>query len=331
LSLSDQRSGATPGPALARAPSIASASGPRLRARAAAALVRAGRYRRFWLLSPVAVFFGAFFLFPLLALFRVSLAANPGGTGYGEGKAFYVPGTWTAANYVRFFTDAYFLHQALFTVELGVLTAGVTTLVSYALAYQIYRARPAVKSLLLMIVILPKFTNVLVLMYGFLVVFGAQGLLNRLLLATSVVREPVGMLYNLFSVLLGEIVLILPYCVLVIAAVLHGVDRSIQEAAQGLGASPARVFWEVTLPLSLPAVWVSVLLGFIWGVGAFVAPYLLGNPDLYTLAVEVDRQANWRLNWAMGGAVAFVLMTLILVLVLAFVRIQRDPLPAGRT
>lgn len=297
----------------------------RLRGGLAEALGRASRYRRFLLLSPVGLFFLAFFLFPFISLFRVSLASNPGGTGYGEGTPFYIPGTWTLANYVRFFTDSYFLQTALFTVELGILTALSTALVSYALAYQIYRARPLAKSALLMVVILPKFTNVLVLMYGFLVVFGSNGLVNRLLMGTGLIREPLPMVYNLFSVILGEIVLILPYCVLVIAAILHAIDGSLEEAARGLGASSARVFWEVTLPLSLPGVWVSVLLSFIWGVGAFVAPYLLGNPELYTLAVEVDRQTNWRLNWAMGAAVAFVLMGIILVLVFAFLRVQREP------
>jgi putative spermidine/putrescine transport system permease protein len=280
--------------------------------------------RRLLLFSPVAVFFAAFLVFPLLALLRVSVASNPGGTGYGEGKAFYVPGTWTLDNYLRFFRDSYFLHLTLFTVELGVLTAIATTIVSYAFAYRIYRARPLVKSALLMIVILPKFTNVLVLMYGFLVVFGSNGLVNRLLLAVGIVREPLHMVYNLFSVILGEIVLILPYCVLVIAAVLHSIDPAVPEAARGLGASPFRVFWEVTLPLSLPGVWVSVLLSFIWGVGAFVAPYLLGKPELYTLAVEVDRQANWRLNWAMGAAVAFVLMAIIVVLVFVVGRLAQE-------
>jgi ABC-type spermidine/putrescine transport system permease subunit I len=293
-------------------------------------LVLAARRRpRLLLLSPVAVFVVAFFALPLVMLFRVSLASNPGGTGYGEGTAFYVPGTWTLANYARFFRDPYFLGQALFTLELGLLTALATTVVSYALAFWVYRARPAVKTALLLIVILPKFTNVLVLMYGFLVVFGANGLLNRLLLATGVVREPVQMVYNLFSVILGEIVLILPYCVLALAAVLHAIDPAIQEAARGLGASPARAFWEVTLPLSLPGVWIAVLLSFIWGVGAFVAPYLLGTPELYTLAIEVDRQTNWRLNWAMGATVAFVLMAIIMALVLVFLRLQREPGPAS--
>jgi ABC-type spermidine/putrescine transport system permease subunit I len=294
------------------------------------AVARASRHPRLLLLAPVAAFLLAFLLVPMLLLVRVSLARNPGGTGYGDGTPFYVPGTWTVANYARFVGDPYFLQITAFTVELGLLTAVFTTLVSYALAYQIYRARPIVKGVLLMIVILPKFTNVLVLMYGFLVVFGAHGLLNRFLLAVGLVHEPVRLVYNLFSVVLGEIVLVLPYCVLVIAAVLHSIDPAVAEAARGLGAGPVQVFREVTLPLSLPAVWASALLSFIWGVGAFVAPYLLGTPELYTLAVEVDRQTNWRLNWAMGGAVAFVLSALIAALVLALLRLEREPAGEAR-
>ncbi len=284
---------------------------------------------RLALLAPAGLFLGAFFAGPLATVLRVSLAANPGGTGYGDGTPFYVPGTWTVANYVRFFGDPYFLRVTLFTVELGLLTAAVTTVISYGLAWQIHRARPLAKGLLLMAVILPKFTNVLVLMYGFLIVFGANGLVNRLLLATGAVREPVPMVYNLFAVLLGEVVLILPYCVLVLVAVLHAVDPELEEAARSMGASDAQVFWHVTLPLSLPGVWASVLLAFIWGVGAFVAPYLLGTPELYTLAVEVDRQANWRLNWAMGAAVAAVLIAVISGLVAAYLYGQRgDEAPA---
>lgn len=281
------------------------------------------------LLAPVALFLAAFFAGPLVAVLRVSLAANPGGTGYGDGIPFYVPGTWTLANYVRFFGDPYFLRVTLFTVELGLLTAAVTTVVSYCLAWQIHRAGPLVKTLLLLAVILPKFTNVLVLMYGFLIVFGADGLVNRMLLATGIVREPVRMVYNLFAVLLGEVVLILPYCVLVLVAVLHTVDPELEESARSMGASEAQVFWHIVLPLSLPGVWVSVLLSFIWGVGAFVAPYLLGTPELHTLAVEVDRQTNWRLNWAMGSAVAMVLVAVIGALVAAYLYAQgRDEVPA---
>lgn len=286
-------------------------------------VARLSRNRAFLLLSPVVVFLLVFFLFPFFSLFRISLAVNEGGTGYGEGTLFYEPGTWTLDNYVQFFSDEYFRGMALFTVEFGIAVCIIATVVSYALAYQIYRSGPVLKSVLLMVVILPKFTNVIVLMYGLLVVFGRSGLVNDALMFTGVIDEPIPMLFNLFGVLLGETIIVMPYCVLVIAAVLHSIDDALVEAAEGLGASRARAFFEVTLPLSLPAVWVSVLLSFMWGVGAFASPYLLGNADLYTLSVEVDRQVNWRLNWAMGSTIAYVLMGMILVLMYFYSRAQR--------
>lgn len=275
------------------------------------------------LLAPAVLFLVTFLCFPALGLLRISLAANPGGTGYGEGTPFYQPGTWTLDNYVRFFSDPYFRQLGLFTIEFGLIVCVVSTLVSYALAYQIYRSPPWLKSVLLLVVILPKFTNVLVLMYGLLVVFGTSGLVNSLLMGLGLISEPLPLLFNLFGVVLGETVLVMPYCVLLMVANLHAIDSALVDAAEGLGASRARAFLEVTLPLSMPSISASVLLSFMWGAGAFAAPYLLGKPELYPLAIEVDQQVNWRLNWAMGAAVAFVLMAIIMVVMVLLQIIQR--------
>ncbi len=285
---------------------------------------RLGRDRLFLLLAPVVLFLLVFFLFPFVTLFRISFAVNEGGSGFGEGTLFYEAGTWTLANYIQFFTDRFFTDMALFTIQFGIMVGVIATFVSYLLAYQIYRSGPLMKSVLLLAVILPKFTNIIVLMYGLLVVFGRSGLVNDFLLWTGIINEPLQMLFNLFGVLLGETIIVMPYCVLVIVAVLHSIDDALLEAAEGLGASRARAFFEVTLPLSLPAVWVSLLLAFMWGVGAFASPYLLGNADLYTLSVEVDRQVNWRLNWAMGSTIAYVLMAMIIVLMYVYSRLQRE-------
>lgn len=297
-----------------------------IRARASNILVRLSRRPALLLLSPIGIFLLAFFLLPFLALLRVSFAENPGGSGYGEGTPFYKPGTWTFDNYIRFFGDPFFVKMAVFTVEFGIIVCTATTVIAYAFAYQIYRSSPWLKSLLLMIVVLPKFTNVLVLMYGLLVVFGTHGLLNRTLMGLGIIATPLPMLFNLFGVVLGEVILVMPYCVLVMVATLHAIDNSLVDAAQGLGANRARAFMEVTLPLSLPGVWVSVLLSFMWGAGAFAAPYLLGTAELYPLAVEVDRQVNWRLNWAMGATIAFVLMAIIASLVLLLSYVQKKEL-----
>lgn len=269
---------------------------------------------------PWAIFLLVFFLAPFLSLIRVSLAEGPSSE---SGITFFVPGTWTTANYVTFFTDSYYLQQFFVTLGIGLTIAVSSTVVSYALAYLIYRVHPAIKSILVIIVIFPKFTNVLVIMYGLLIVFGVDGILNKGLLYVGLIDEPIRFLFNLFSVVLGELIQIVPYCVLVISAILHSMDEALTEAAAGLGASPLKVFWEVTLPLSMPAVWISILLSLMWGIGAFVSPLLLGSPELHTMSVEIDRQANWRLNWAMGGTIAMVMTAVVFLLMLLLGRLQR--------
>ncbi len=270
--------------------------------------------------APVSIFLLVFFAAPFLALLRVSVAQAPTS---GDGVTFYVPGTWTLENYIEFFSDSFYIDQFKITILIGIVISAVSTILSYALAYLIYLVSPLYKSILIMIVIMPKFTNVLVIMYGLLIVFGVDGFLNRGLIAIGIIDEPIRFLFNLFSVVLGEIIQIVPFCVLVISAVLHSLDRSLRESAAGLGASPVRVFSEVTLPLSAPAVWVSILLSLMWGIGAFVSPLLLGNPELYTMSVEIDRQANWRLNWAMGGTIAVVMTIMIFLLMWLLGRLQR--------
>ena len=286
-------------------------------------LGRMARHPSWLLLVPVIAFLLTFFLLPFIWLVRISFARNTGGTGYGEGKAFFEPGTWTLNNYGQFFSDPFFLKIAAFTLQFGLIVAIVSTLVAYLLAYQIYRAPGWRRSVLMLVVILPKFTNVIVLMFGLLVMFGTKGLLNNALLQIGLISEPLPMMFNLFGVVLGETVLVMPYCVLVILAALLSVDRALVDAAGGLGASRLRAFLEVTLPLTLPAVSVSLVLAFMWGAAAFAAPYLLGKPDLYTLAVEVDRQVNWRLSWAMGATVALLLMALIAISLALYVRLQK--------
>lgn len=283
---------------------------------------RLGPYYKYLLLSPLVLFLVAFFAVPLVWLFRVSLYESGGRSGFGiggvEGGGYYREGTWTFENYVRFFTDEYFRAIFGFTIELALLVTIVTMLLAYPLSYYIYKARPALKLALLILVILPKLSNMLVLVYGIQILLGNNGLVNQTLITLGFVREPVTLVNTLFSVVLGKVLLILPYTVLVITAGLHGLDPSLRDASRGMGAGPIRTFVTVTLPLSLPATLIGLLITLIWALGAFVSPALLGNPDLQTLAVEVPKQTFENVNWPMGSAVAFTMLALVFLVVLAF-------------
>ena len=286
---------------------------------------RLSRYHKFFLLSPLLFILIFFFAGPLMWLFRVSLYQSRGSSGFGiggaegkEGGGFYVEGTWTLENYFKFFQDDYFVDIMFFTIKLAVIVTVVTMLVSYPMAYYIYKAGAKLKTFLLIIVILPKLSNMLVLVYGLQILMANNGWVNKALIGLGIIDEPVKLVYTLFSDVVAKVLLIAPYTILVITAALHGLDRTLRDAAMGLGASGTRAFLTITFPLSLPGSYVALLITIVWALGAFVSPLLLGNPDLQTLAVEVPKQTFENVNWAMGSAIAFIVLGLMFIVVLIF-------------
>jgi ABC-type spermidine/putrescine transport system permease subunit I len=287
-------------------------------------LEHAGPYYKYFLLVPLLITILGFFVGPLIWLFRVSLYVSRGASGFGiggadgEGGGYCIEGTWTLNNYIRIFTDGYFLSVLGFTIELALIISIVAMLIAYPFAYYIYKSGPRLKAALLVLVLLPKLSNMLVLVYGLEIVLSNNGLVNNALAALHLVSEPVKLVYTLFSVIVGEVLLIVPYTVLVITATLHGLDPTLREAAKGMGASPAKAFWLVTFPLSLPGASMALLITVVWGLGAFVSPALLGNPNTETMALEVPKQTFEDVNWAMGSAIAFAILALMTVFVLIY-------------
>lgn len=283
---------------------------------------RVAPYGKYLLLAPLVIIIVGFFAGPLVWLFRVSLFQSRGASGFGlggaEGGGYYVEGTWTLENYIRFFQDDYYRAILGFTVEFAVLVTIITMLLSYPMAYYIYKAGPRLKVILLILVILPKISNMLVLVYGLQIMFANRGLVNDTLQLLHLTDEPIKLVYTLFSITVSKVLLIAPYTILVITAALHTLDATLREAARGLGASATKTFLQVTLPLSMPGTLVALLITIVWALGAFVSPSLLGNPDLQTLAVEVPKQTFENVNWAMGSAIAFVMLGMMTVIVLAY-------------
>jgi ABC-type spermidine/putrescine transport system permease subunit I len=287
------------------------------------------RHAKTLLLAPLLVLLLLFFFLPLLWLLRVSLYKSSGSSGFGiggskgkDGGGYYVEGTWTLDNYAKFFGDSYYLSILSFTVEFAVIVTFVTMILAYPMAYYIYKAGPRLKAILLILVILPKLSNMLVLVYGLQILLANDGLVtsnvNALLLWLGVIKEPIKLVYTLFSATLSKVLLIIPYTILVITAALHTLDPTLREASRGLGAGPARTFFFVTLPLSMPGTLIALLITIVWALGAFVSPSLLGNPDLQTLAVEVPKQTFENVNWAMGSALAFIMLAMMTLVVLAY-------------
>lgn len=263
------------------------------------------RKRTAALLAPSAFLWLAAVLTPLVFLLRMSLF--PRGDISGEKRfdtLFYQTGAWSLESFAKVLTEPFYQRLFGFTFVLAVLVTMLTLLFGYVLGYAVYRATPRGKVGLILLIALPKFTNILVFVYGVKMIFGANGLL---------------------PVIAGEVLLLVPYAALTIAAALEAVPYGLVEAARGLGASSASAFFRVTLPLSMPGLSAAATLTVLWSASAFLGPYLLGEPAQYTVAVEVERQVHQDLNWTIAAALNVTLMAILAVAAYAMSFARRRP------
>jgi ABC-type spermidine/putrescine transport system permease subunit I len=255
-------------------------------------------------------------------LLRVSFFESAQG-----GEGFYRPGTWSGAAYAELLSERFGRDILWFTVMLGVAVAGLGVLIGYPLALFIHSLPRRAKVLALGVVILPKLSNVLVVLYGVNLLLGQNGPVNAALVALGVAAEPLLLTHNLMGVLIAETYLILPYAVIVLVLALDRIDPALVSAARGLGAGPWLAFRRVTLPLSLPGVAVAGQLCLIWALGAFVGPVLLGGPQQATLSVLVHKQGLEYSDWPRAAATAVLSVLTVAVCVAVYAaparRLQR--------
>jgi ABC-type spermidine/putrescine transport system permease subunit I len=289
-----------------------------LLARFGRVVLATGRRPAFLLAAPSLMLFLVFFLAPLGWMLRLS-TYEAGGAGQSK---FYEPGTFTLARYVEIASDPFFLKLGWVTLQLGLIIAAVTMAIALPFAIYVHRATGLRKRLLLFAVVLPKLTNLLVLMYGVLLLLGDGGYINQMLLALGIVDRPLPLFANLAALVYGEVLIVLPYPILMLIAAMESVDPSLEEAARSLGANPYRAYYEAVLKLIVPAIVTSTLVTLIWGLGAFIAPTMLGSPDYYTVAIEVYGETLEKLNWPLGAALATVYVAFVALLVAAALVIQ---------
>jgi putative spermidine/putrescine transport system permease protein len=259
-----------------------------------------------FLLTPALASVTLVLVLPLLLLLRYSF-------NHFEPGQFMVEAA-TVENYVKFFADPYYRKVMVVTVSVATISTVLCLLLGYPAAYLLARSKWRHKSLLVVLVVLPLFVGNAVRAAGWIVVFGHQGFLNAALLGLGILREPLEIMYTPLAVVIGITGFNLPFMVLTLQSVIEGIDRSLEEAALGLGAGPLRSFWRVTFPLSLPGIGAGTILCFILAMNAYATPVLLGGPRFQMMAPVVYDQISGQANWPLGSALAFVLMAVTLIL-----------------
>jgi putative spermidine/putrescine transport system permease protein len=227
----------------------------------------------------------------------------------------------TLANYVRFLGDPFYLRALWATLELGLSVTLLATLMGYPVAYGLVRSRHRFKTGLRLLVLAPLLVSVVIRTYGWIVLLANNGAVNNGLLGLGLIQTPVKFMFTQLGVTIGLLHFGLPVAILSLVGVIETVDRTLEDAARGLGAGPLQTFLRVTLPLTLPGIAAASMLVFSSAVAAFVIPALMGGPSLIVLPTLIYQQMNDTLEWGFGGAVATILLLVSLGLFLLYQRL----------
>ncbi|AXF24317.1 ABC transporter permease [Burkholderia pyrrocinia] len=252
-------------------------------------------------------------LAPILAFLAVLAAATLTVLRMSVGTSGNEWRTFTLQNYADL-ADPYFMHSLWLTLRLAFQSMVCAVLLAIPVALAMARAESRLaRRLMLAGVLLPLLVNLLLQGYGWLVMLGPAGLLNRSLLAAGVIERPLQLLYREHGVLLGLIQTAFPLAVLPLSSALRAVSRAYDEAAATLGATRWQTLRHVTLPLAMPGLVSGALLVFAYNASAFAVPLLLGGRRVPMLAVLVHDQVAPLLNWPAASASGVVLMGATLV------------------
>ena len=245
---------------------------------------------------------------PLLMMLAISFRGYQPGVGILDTLGF--------GNYLTFVTDPFYLSILLRTLAMGLEVTAICLLLGFPFAYGLSRLRGTPRALVYVLVLLPLLTSAVVRTFGWMILLGNNGFINRTLMDLGLTDAPVRLMYGTNGVVIALAEVLLPFMILALDAALINIPPSLYEAARNLGAGRARVFAKVTLPLSLPGILSGSVLVFTLAVSAFVTPSLIGGPRVPVMSTLIYQQGMSLLNWPFGAAIGFVMLATILALFL---------------
>jgi spermidine/putrescine transport system permease protein len=272
------------------------------------------------LLLPATLFYTVFFIIPFFISFGVSLGIFlPSDVQISRGELI------TLRYYEQVF-DPIFLRVFLRSLALASATTALCLLIAYPMAYYIAVKAVRYRNFLLLLVIMPLWVTFLLRAYALLTLLGPEGFVNGVLLSLGLIQQPLFLIYNETSVLIGMVYSYLPLAILPLYSTLVRLDKTVIEASRVLGAGPLKTFFKVTLPISRPGVFAAVLLTFIPAAGEFIVPSFLGGPNEVYVGTLIYNAFLAARNWNWGAAMSIVYISVVLLGVVLYLRLVGEEL-----
>lgn len=215
------------------------------------------------------------------------------------------------AQAIKLVNEPAYITAFVTTFQTAAVTTIVCVLLGYPLAYLMATTSPRARLMLAAAVMIPFWTSVLARSLAWVILLGRKGVVNEWLRAAGITNEPLALLFNSIGVQIGMAHVLLPFMVLPIWSVLMRLDPALPRAARSLGASPARTFFEVTLPLSLPGLIAGVVLVFMLAIGFYITPALLGGEGDITIAGLIEMVVRDLLDWPFGAMLSLILLAIV--------------------
>jgi len=260
------------------------------------------------MLAPAGLLFAVLFIWPQAELLSLSVGDPP-----------------TARHYARFLGDAYWLGVLANSLSLGAAVTCVTLLFGFPLAFLLARSETRWAGLLLLLTTFPLWVSAVVRSFAWMVLFYRGGAISRLLQGSGLVDANFALLGTFAAVVIALAQVLLPIMVITLYAVIRGIDRDLENAALGLGATPLVALWLITLRLASGGSVAGSLLVFLMSVSAFASHAMVGGARAQFMAVTIYEQTLELLDWPFAAAIAALLLGISLLVALAYGRLIGNP------
>lgn len=264
------------------------------------------------LLAPIYIFTVAFVALPILYMFLLSFLQRA--------EVWGVDFSFTLDNYKRILEPLY-LNTFKESFQLAFLSTILVALIGYPYGYFMAKMSPAWKKRMMLLIMIPFWTSALIRLYGWIIVFRSNGVLDMVLMGLHITDSPLKLLYTYPTVVVGMIYALLPFMILSVYSSAEKMDWSLVEAARDLGATGFQAFWTVTFKMTLPGLLSGVVLTFIPSMGLFFIADLLGGNKIVLVGSIIQEQLTKGRNQPFAAALSAVLMVLTTLMIRLYRRI----------
>ena len=233
------------------------------------------------------------------------------------------------SQYQRLVADPLVFSVFVRTFRICLIVTIVSVAAAYAIAYVWVRGTRLERRLVEFCILIPFWISILTRAFGWLALLSNRGLVNTWLEAAGLIAAPLPLAYQEFSVVLGITHVLTPFAVFPLASSMRSVDERVLLAARGLGASRFRIFWRVFLPMTASGVVGAALIVFVFTLGFFVTPAILGGGRSIMAAELVWLRMFQSPDWGLGAAISVTLVALVGALMAALFRLAKPALMGG--